>query len=156
MATIYIIDTNELIYLKDHYPLDIFPCLWKDVENLISRRKMVSPMQVLKEIRVGHDMLIPWSQKYRNMFHNTDRLLPDVQQILRKDYRLNPDDDQGKADPYIIALAKSFQNGLTDEVPVIVTGEKPGREFCIPDIAQKYGVDSCNLHGMIRREGWTF
>ena len=58
MSAIYFVDANEWINLSRHYPKEVFPGLWGNVENLISERRIFSPREVLDEIKRGHDELV--------------------------------------------------------------------------------------------------
>ena len=53
----YVIDTCSLIELNLRYPIDVFPKLWKYVEDLIKKGFLVSPKEVYKEICVQDDEL---------------------------------------------------------------------------------------------------
>jgi len=54
---IYIIDTSSLIEMKNRYPKKNFPSLWEKVEELISKNRLISPLEVRKEIEKGDDEL---------------------------------------------------------------------------------------------------
>ena len=42
----YVIDSSSLIELNRRYPIDIFPGLWKKVEELINKGLLISPEEV--------------------------------------------------------------------------------------------------------------
>jgi hypothetical protein len=59
----YCIDTSALIDLHtNHYPPDIFPGLWKDLEFLVDQGLLIAPDEVFQEIRVKDDELAKWGK----------------------------------------------------------------------------------------------
>jgi len=67
---IYIIDTSSLIEMKNKYPKEVFPTLWKNITELISKNRLISPMEVRKELKKGKDELSKWikQKEIKNMF----------------------------------------------------------------------------------------
>lgn len=59
------------------------------------------------------------------------------------------------ADPFIIALALFYKNGISGQEPVILTQER-NRENRIPFVADHYNVSSLNLLELFNAENWTF
>ena len=51
----YVIDSSSLIELNRRYPIDVFPTLWKNVEDLINDGSLISHKEVFKEISVMDD-----------------------------------------------------------------------------------------------------
>ena len=47
----YIIDASSLIELERNNPIDIFPSVWKSLENLIKQGYLISHKEVYKEIK---------------------------------------------------------------------------------------------------------
>lgn len=152
MTTIYIVDTGSWIELKNHYPIEHFPSVWNNIEELIKKGRLLSCREVLEEIRCGDDELVLWCKNMKHVFHNTDAHIKKVQEIISKYKKLiNHNAKSETADPYIIALAISYKHlGYN---PIIVTEENQ-QEQHIPDVADKYGVKSFKLIKMIRSERW--
>ena len=157
MNAIYFVDTNEWINLSRHYREEVFPNLWRNVENLISKERILAPKEVLDEIKLGHDELVNWCKMHRRMFRNTNALIGQVQKIIRDHPTLvDPNATHESADPYIIALAMSYMNDIAGLVPIIVTDENVNRESGIPYVAKANDVQTCKLMEMFQREGWRF
>ena len=157
MDAVYIIDTSELINLDRHYPKDVFPKLWRNAENLISEGRILAPETVLDEIKRGHDGLSDWCKKHRKMFRKTNALLDQVRKIIGKHPQLVKHNlIHDVADPHIIALAVSHKNNLLGLIPIIVTAESVRKESHIPHVARDYGIETCRLMEMFKREGWKF
>ena len=60
---IYIIDTSSLIEMKERYPKNNFPTLWNKVEKLIQDERLITHIEVKKEIEKGDDELKEWIKK---------------------------------------------------------------------------------------------
>ena len=155
MDTIYFVDTSAWINLSRHYPEDIFPNLWGNIEELISEKRILAPKEVLDEIEHGHDELKEWCKKHRKMFQDADT--SQVKKII-KDHPTLVDAyaRHESADPYVIALAVSCMNDISGWVPIIVTDENVNRKSGIPYVARNKGVQSCKLTEMFQKEGWQF
>lgn len=149
----YCIDTNALIDLwRRFYPPDVFPSLWKNLENLISDRRLVAPREVFKELENLDDELLKWARNHRGMFEDLDyQQVDQVKDILRRFPRLV---DENKiipdADPFVIALARS--KGWT-----VITSENPGNPGGpprIPDVCKEYEVRCIKLLEFFREQKW--
>ena len=157
MSAIYFVDTDEWINLSRHYPKEVFPGLWENIENLIAEGRILSPKEVLDEIARGHDELKEWCRAHRTMFLNTDNLIGRVQKILKEHPTLvNPNAKYESADPYLIALAASYKSNMFGRSPIIVTNENVDKTSRIPHAARANGVQTCRLMEMVKREGWKF
>ncbi len=66
--TCYIIDTSSLIELNKHNPMDIYQTPWKKLENLIKKKRLFAPKEVLNEINQYDDTLASWAKKHADMF----------------------------------------------------------------------------------------
>jgi len=126
----YCIDTSALIDLHtNHYPPDIFPGLWKDLEYLVDQGLLIAPDEVFQEIRVKDDELAKWGKANKKMFIPLDSdQSREVSAILEKFPGLV---DRNKtipeADPFLIALAKC-------RAWTVVTSEKPSNSSVRPKI----------------------
>ena len=140
-----------------HYPNDVFPNLWRNVEDLISKGRILAPKEVLDEIKRGHDELVQWCKDHREMFQNTTALTGQVQNIIRNHPTLiNPNATHESADPYIIALAMSRMHDIAGLIPIIVTDKNVSRASKIPYVARANNIQTCKLMEMFQREGWRF
>lgn len=161
----YIIDASSLIEFNRRYPIDVFPKLWRNVEDLINKGLLISPKEVFKEIARGDDSLKEWAKKQKKLFKELDeRQIQIVKEILQKYPSLaKPDKDGPQADPFVIGLALSLskdpQKTLIPTIKkrIIVTEEQlRGAKIKIPFICQIYGIDCINIIEMFRTEGWKF
>lgn len=150
----YCIDTNALIDLwRRFYPSDIFPSLWKDLEDLISENCLIAPREVLSELGKWDDELLKWAKKHKKMFKDLDYdQMQEVTKIL-KDFPslVDPNKTTPDADPFVIALAISKDW-------TVVTSEKPstGGRAKIPDVCKKCNVKCISLIEFFREQKWTY
>lgn len=161
----YVIDTSSLIELNRRYPIDVFPTLWKNVEELIGKGLLVSHKEVLKEISVMDDSLKKWAKKQKKLFRELDeKQMKIVRDILSRYPSLaKADNEIASADPFIIALAVEIgsepQKTLVESIKgrIIVTEERlRGNKVKIPFVCKDYGIECINMIEMCREEGWKF
>jgi len=159
----YVIDTSSLIDLNYRYPVDVFPGIWKNLEKLIANELLLSPKEVLKEIK--DESLKEWAKKQKKLFRELDELqVQIVQEILKKYSSLaKPDKDGPQADPFVIALAVSLEKDpqktliKTIKKRIIVTEERlKGSKEKIPFVCKDYDIDCINVIELFRTEGWKF
>ncbi|MEO0139477.1 MAG: DUF4411 family protein [candidate division WOR-3 bacterium] len=159
MKVIYIIDTCSIIDLKDIYPMDIFPSVWKKMGELYINGRLIAPEEVKKEIR--DEELKEWIKNKKKMFiPPSPYQVNKVKEILEKYPSLSKHKQPGgpNADPWLIALALE----LTDKpkiLPnkyVIITEESKDKPGKIPAVASSYNIDCINLVELFRKEGWKF
>jgi hypothetical protein len=145
----YCIDKSALIDLHiNHYPPDIFPGLWKDLESLVDQGLLIAPEEVFREICVKDDGLAKWGKSNKKMFIPLDGdQSQEVSSILEKFPGLV---DQNKttpeADPFLIALAK-FRSWT------VVTSERPNNSPVkpkIPNVCKSLNVRWIKLLGFFR------
>ena len=121
MGAIYFVDTSEWINLSRLYPKSVFSSLWDNVENLISKERILSPKEVRDELKRGHDELAEWCRAHQKMFRSTSRLTEQVKKIIDEHPELvDPNAPYESADPYIIALAASCKRDIPGLSPIIV------------------------------------
>ena len=161
----YVIDTSSLIELHKKYPIDVFPTLWKKVEDLINKGVLISHREVLKEIIKQDDSLKKWVLSQKNFFKRiTKKQMSIVKEILNKYPQLiKPNNESGGADPFLIALA--VESGISKQKELfpsikrklIVTEEKMrGNRIRIPFVCNDYKIDCIDVIEMYREEGWSF
>ena len=163
----YVIDSSSLIELNLRYPIDVFPNLWKSMEDLIDKGLMVSPNEVLKEISVKDDALKEWARSNKKMFRQLNEFqMLKVKEILSKYPSLAKSDNEfPAADPFLIALAIELEDNAERQktlVPaikknIIVTEEKArGEQVRIPFVCRDYDIDCINVIELFRQEQWKF
>jgi hypothetical protein len=159
----YVIDSSSLIELNRRYPIDVFPTLWDNVENLIKKGMLLSHKEVLKEINRKDDSLYKWALKQKNFFKKiTQCQVNIVKEILAKYPSLSKSENEtAAADPFVIALAielgQDKQITLKPKKRIIVTEEQlRGNKVRIPFVCKDYGIECINIIEMCRIEEWKF
>jgi hypothetical protein len=158
----YVIDTSSLIELK-RFPDDVFPTLWKKLENLIDKGFMISPREVMKELFAQDDDLKKWTHKQKKLFRDLDanqiKILKEI--LLKYPSLANSDSDTPCADPFVIALAielaKDPQKTLDPTIKkrIVVSEERlHGSKVKIPFVCKEYNIDCITMIEMCRNEGW--
>ncbi len=158
---VYIIDTSSLIDLNRNTPKDVFPSIWQEMEDLIYSNRLFAPREVLNEIGESDDDLHEWAKKHRKMFVEiTEGQLEIVRKIMDEFPSLvTSENKKYSADPWVIALAMemSRQATLTADKRIVVTNEKlKENKVRIPFVCKHFSIESIDLLGMSRLEGWQF
>ena len=149
----YSIDTSVFIeaWLR-HYPLDVFPAVWKQLDNGIVHGKLKAVVEVLRELEQHDDDLFAWAKRRRSKFVPLDTAIQRrAKRILAQFPTLaKADSTRRDADPFVIALAAEY--GLT-----VVTYEssRPTKPR-IPDVCQALHIPCITPVELFRLEGWTF
>lgn len=151
----YCIDTSALLdgWVR-HYPPDVFPALWDNLESMIDSGDLISSDEVLNELSQKDDDVYEWAKRNNDMFMPIDEEIQLVTlEILDRFPRLvGQMKDRNKADPFVIAVAK-----IRDAV--VVTGERNFGTIDrprIPIVCSNFGVNYMDLLQMIRERGWKF
>jgi hypothetical protein len=157
---IYCIDTSALIDLGRRYPPKVFGALWREIERLINRSRLIAPREVLRELKRGDDEMYKWARKHDQMFVELDgEQMAIVREIQGAFPRwVDHEADAPIADPFVIALARK-QTLLNAVAPrVVVSHENPGGPGAtkIPNVCERYAIEHIQLVELFTREGWTF
>lgn len=145
--------------MKYHYPLSRFPSLWKEMEKLIEKTRIIAPNQVLEELKPKDDELFKWCMSHKKMFKKEDTdTINTAKSLLDKFPQLgHADKEIEDADPYVIALAVELnkQSALGERF-VIVVSDEGNKLFHIPDVCKRIEVECIKFMGIIHREKWSF
>ncbi|MBL7160777.1 MAG: DUF4411 family protein [Candidatus Aenigmarchaeota archaeon] len=156
----YIMDTSSLVKLNRENPIDVFPTVWKKLNDLVNNDRLIAPKEVSNEIQQNDDQLCKWVNKNKKMFKDiTKRQIEIVKEILKKYPAIIKTDRKYDADPWVIALAIETstdpQKTLFNIKRVVVSEEKLiGNKIKIPFICNDYDIESINVIDMFREEGW--
>jgi hypothetical protein len=152
--TKYVFDTGPIIDFK-HYYEEIFVTLWDRFEDLISKNKIISSIEVYRELKKRDDEASKIADKYKHIFLKPDMKEQEyVKEILKKHKELirfkSIAGSAPVADPFIIAQAKCYNATL-------ITNEtlKPNAHN-IPNICVEYKISYINLKEFFKEEKWKF
>ena len=129
---------------RDHYPAETFPSVWKLIGEAMDDGRVISPREVLNELRANDDDTSRWARERPGCFVAPSEDVPrEAGAVLAM--LPNPGVRDG-ADPFVVAEAKVREF-------VVVTYE--GRSFSgiatknwsrrMPGICQRLGVRCCTL-----------
>ncbi|MCK4445180.1 MAG: DUF4411 family protein [Thermoplasmata archaeon] len=152
----FCIDTCALIDLRrSHYPPDVFPGLWADIESLITQGLLIAPKEVFDELKGVDDEILKWARRFKEMFRESDEdQLQEVAAILVEYPKLiDPNKTTPEADPFLIAMAKlSEWTVVTSERPRTDPNARPK----IPDVCKSYDIRCISLVEFFRERGWKY
>lgn len=155
MAAKYVFDSNIFIGLERRQPRDVYPSVWKKIDELMEDGTIISSAEVFDELSLGDDTLSTWAKSRKESFLPSEISLQErVRKILAEDRGLvEGGKKRNNADPFVIALAQ-------EKYCVVVTEEarsnNPSTAPKIPDICEKYGVQHINFVGFMREMKLTF
>ena len=151
----YCLDTSALIDLwRVHYPPDVFPGIWRDLEGSIRKGRIVAPMEVLRELRARDDELLAWAEGNDTMFITLDEAaIATMGRVIRDFPRLvDPDRTTPDADPFVIALALQNDHRVVTSEKATANPDKPR----IPDVCKANAVRCITIPVMFRELGLRY
>lgn len=153
--TLYCFDTSALLDAWNrHYPPDVFPPLWRAIEEGVTAGHFFAAEEVRTELAKKDDALSKWAKKQRHLFIDFDAAQQTaVAEVLRLFPRLvEVKKGRSGADPFVIALARTRD-------AVVVTGENDDgtvEKPKIPTVCRHFGVRAIKPLEFIRENRWVF
>ena len=151
----YCIDTCAILDLWfRRYPRDVFPALWKRIEELISQGKIIAPKQVKEELKQKSIHVFNWVKNRRGMIIDNEPEQIECAKKIQNDFKglVDPLKTRTAADPFLIALAKVRNWTVITTESVSLRPERPK----IPNVCRKLGIECIDLVTFFRREHWVF
>ena len=152
----YCLDTSALLEAAVRsYPMDVFPTLWEHLDEMIAQGELLSPDEVLEELKKKDDALFAWAGQRPMLFYPLDSPLQLVvrDEILATFPRLvDSKKNRSQADPFVVGLAK-----MTGRI--VVTSEKHSGTVenpKIPNVCDHFRIRCISLLQLIRDQGWNF
>ncbi len=155
----YVIDTNSLSNVLNHYYRDRFPSFWERLDEMIDSARVVSVREARFELESRFDKAVIEQLRAHNSDFFEDPTVEELAFISEiysvPHFRQNLDRKkllQGGffADPFIIAKAK------VKEACVITEEEKPDHGARIPNICEHFKIECVKLEGFLVKEDWKF
>ena len=155
---IYSLDTSALIAaFHERYPIENFPSLWDKIEELIRNGRLKMSDLVFDEAMRGAVLRNWCSEKGLKPFllSRVNDSVENAFQTIRSEYPelMNIKRGTSLADPWVIALAMQYPNG------VVVTEEQRTGDILhprIPDVCKAYNIECVTISGIVRKENWIF
>lgn len=158
MPNRYCLDTSVLINSwQQHYRIDVFPGVWAAFDELIENGRILSCLEVFKELEKQRDELFAWAKERRQIFEKpTKQTLSEMTDLMGKYANFAAaGGSQNAADPWLIAHAR-----VTDSV--VVTFEqyqersKPTKPPKIPNVCIEIGIPWMSPIDFLAEAGITF
>lgn len=156
----YTIDTSSLLALLnpgEKYYRGLFKNLWSDFERLCDEGKIISHIEVQKEIKDGGIAdQVAWVKRYKRIFQKYN--LPGEENVIRQiglngahsvSFLQQEKLKSVHADPWLVAQAKV--EGL-----MVINEEAKNSPKKIPQICTTLGIKSINIYDLIQEEGWSY
>jgi hypothetical protein len=157
----YCIDTSSLVewwFLR--YPPSTFRSLRDRIEGLISNGRLVTSEFVVQELGVKRDELFDWAKAQASFsIPTTQDVANEIASIVASFPALvDPRAQRTKADPFLIALAKTRGLTVVTQETMAAAKKRPRRQrgAYIPDVCAALNVPCITLLEMIQHERWTF
>jgi hypothetical protein len=152
---IYCIDTRAWLdgWARD-YPPDVFPSLWRKLEELVASGVLKCSEEVYVELEKKDDGLHRWLKTNKQVVVQIDEQIQSVVVELLSSYSRLVDThrNRSQADPFVIATAECMK-------AIFVTGEKPRGKMDtpkIPDVCEARDLRCITFLEMLRELGWKF
>lgn len=151
----YSIDTSSILEgWRRHYPPDVFPGLWDQLDALIADGHLRSTEEVLHELERKDDELFEWAKARPAFFVDIDDVIQrSVQKLLAKYKKLlDTRKNRSGADPFVIALAGVNSCSVVSNELRTGSLNRPN----IPDVCADMGIRCITLLELIREQEWQF
>lgn len=151
----YSFDTSAILNgRRDLFRPTVFRGLWGLIEDAIAARQVRSVDEVRRELAKRDDDAKRWADAQSDLFCPLDTAIQQsATQILRSHPNLVKQGGQRSgADPFVIALAMTYQGKVVSEETASGNLDKPR----IPDVCAAIGVPCLTLMDYIEEQGWAF
>jgi hypothetical protein len=155
---IFIIDNNSLRVLGSYYP-EHFPGVWERLDAVVVDGTLRSVKAVAREIEDSNasEFVRDWVRKHRAAFlaptSGESQFLAEIFAVPHFHSLIGAKQAAaGKevADPYLIAAARVFSGCVVTEEAYKPNAAK------IPNVCEHFGIECCDLQGMMKKLDWYF
>lgn len=153
--TVYVIDTNSIIDLVwRRYGKRVFRSLHELIDELVDEGRLVSHMEVYRELERIDDEVFAWCKERKAIFSDEIEVMALLGGVLAKSPKIvdprRP--HRNAADPWLVAQALHLE-------AVVVTEEQSNPKSGtpkLPDVCQLEKIECIKLFDLMEREGWCF
>lgn len=133
------------------YPPDVFGLLWQRLDQAATERRIVTPDEVLKDLKKKDDDVHKWlKERTHIVLAPSDAIVIAAMRILELHPTLRDNKpDASESDAYAIALAQALA------IPVVTEELAKPKRPRIPDVCQKLGAESLTPAAGLRLLGFT-
>lgn len=151
----YSLDTSGILdaWVR-HYPPDVFPAIWKHMEDATKKGEIFVIEEVVAELERKDDDVHKWVKQREGMIVMIDLEVQSCLVKLMSKYPRLVDSKKNRSgcDPWVIALAQA--RGWT-----VVTAEKPSGNLAkpkIPDVCKDLSIPCIEVVEFFRKQGWKW
>ena len=151
----FCIDTSGWLdgWVRD-YPHDVFPSVWKTIDEQIELGNIISAEEVYVELNKKDDAIHDWIKDRKKMLIATDEKVQNIVIELLGQYPrlVDTHKNRSQADPFVIATAECYE-------AIVVTGETARGKLDkpkIPDVCQVRNISCISFLEMLRQIGKAF
>lgn len=151
----YCLDTSVLVegWVR-LYPKDVFPSIWGKVEEMVADGRVLSPDEVLNELKKQEDDLYKWAKDQSGLFHPLDIDLQiathDILTVFPR--MVESGKSRHQADVFVVALARMTGRTVVTQEALSVNSNRPK----IPNVCKHYGIRCIDLLSLLREQNCNF
>ena len=156
----YCLDTSALLFMADTYSADVFPDVWELLTELAHAQVAMAPREVRRELERKEDNgALTWAKANQELFHPLDADQSSVARAIVSSPRfhglIDLDAEQPDADPFVIALAATYQSGLLADTPAVVGVDTSSIRVKLSDVCDdpEYPIRFLSPHQMLLEIG---
>lgn len=153
----YVFDSGAFIHLFRYYYADTFKSLWKKFDELVENGKIISVMEVKRELENHEDRLANWAKSHNNIFLKPNQEEVDVIKHLYSnlnfEHNIKKQDKLrycSEADPFVVAKAKVMGYKVVSTEVYKNGGTK------VPNLCEYEGVEHLSIEEFMKEEKWKF
>ncbi|MPQ75765.1 DUF4411 family protein [Hydrogenovibrio sp. JE_KL2] len=151
----YLLDSNTYIQAKNqYYGMDICPAYWEWLDQQFAYGELGSINMIGEELKAGDDELAEWAKDRPDHFitnddNPTQQIFTQIAAfVMAGNYNSgNRDHFLAKADPWIIAKAKSIGATVVSHESRL---EPNTKKVKVPNICQEFAVPCISTHELLR------
>lgn len=156
----YNFDTSALIEFQALYPIDVFPQVWDEIDNLFKNNRGYFIEEVYNETQKRNDVVAQWIKRRRTYgmkIQTQADLLKAKEIVINHPGLVDINATQTSADPFVIADSVGCGSTVVTHENKNGAGAKRPK---IPDVCDAYAIPC--IHGQyyatkfFRENGWTF
>lgn len=152
----YLLDANTYIQAKNqYYGMDICPAYWEWLDQQCDAGIVGSVNMIGRELKDGNDEFAQWAKdRSQHFIENDDQatqaeFMNILQFVMAGDYnQKNRDDFLAKADPWIIAKAKTIGATVVTHEALLAPQTKKVK---VPNICNQLGVPCIDTFSFLRK-----
>lgn len=153
----YVFDSGAFIHIFRYYYADVFKTFWEKFEEAIKEGKIVSVMEVRRELESHGDDLADWVKNHKYIFLKPNQqeadIIKHIYSNIHFEHNIKKQDKLqycNEADPFVVSKAKA--TGC-----IVVSTEvykKDGAK--VPNLCEYENVEHLSVEEFMKKESWKF